>query len=365
MKKAIAVLLSVSMILGLAACGGDSGQTTSPSTSAKTESAAPAESKDTTEASGGLEGTYSFNIGSSSTAGSTTSNVFEAVQADISEASGGKMQMTYYGSSSLGTDSEMLTECQNGNLPMVIVTTASLTSFIPEMGIFDMPCTATSMEQFAALFENAEFMEKLQTWFAAAGLRLVAWDTSASKLLASTEPVEKVADFQNLDMRTLNNKYQIAFWKGLGTNTIQIDASEIYLSMQQGLIDGVEFSMSGIQSRKINEVCKYVIETMDMSQINMVVMSESVYESMSDGDKAWFDQYMAGVSKDFTAASAQDVEAGWTALEAANITCLRFNQTLFDEMKTVASETAWPLIREEVGDEVVDFYLKALEAVSK
>lgn len=363
MKKMLALLLSGIMVCGLAGCGGQETESTSAGENNATESAASGEN--TSSPAGGLEGTYSFNVGSSSTAGSTTSNLFEAIQSEIGEISGGKMEMTYYGSSALGTDSEMLTECQNGNLPLVIVTTASLTSYIPEMGVFDMPCTATSMAEFTALFEDEEFMNTMQSWFTEAGLRLVAWDTSASKLLASTQPVETVADFQNMDMRTLNNRYQIAFWDGLGANTIQIDASEIYLSLQQGLIDGVEFSMSGILSRNINEVCGYVIETMDLSQINMVVMSDAVYQSMSDADKAWFDEYMAGVTDEFTANSAEDEANGWAQLEEDGVTCVRFNQTLFDEMRQIAEETCWPLVREDVGDEVVDSFLAALERVAQ
>lgn len=359
MKKLISLFLALVMVVSAAACGSSDAGTTAANETKAAETTAAA-GGETAAATDGLEGSYSFNVGSSSTAGSTTSNVFEALQAEIKEASGGKMEMTYYGASSLGTDAEMLTECQNGNLPLVIVTTASLTSFIPEMGIFDMPCTVTAMDQFSTLFTNADFMAELQSWFSAAGLRLVAWDTSASKLLACTEEITAMDDFQGLDMRTLNNQYQISFWKGLGSNTIQIDASEIYLSMQQGLIDGVEFSMSGILSRNIPEVCNYVVETMDLSQINMVVMSDAVYQSMSDADKAWFDEYMLGVSETFTAASAADVENGWKQLEEAGVTCLRFNQELFDGMKSVAAETTWPLVREKIGDEVVDFYLNAL-----
>lgn len=359
MKKFMAGFLTLSLVMSFSACGNPQ----TKESSAEATSVNP-EFSSNAATSNILEQEYNFNIGSSSTAGSTTSNVFEAIQGEIGKASGGKMNVTYYGASALGTDSEMLTECQNGNLPLVIVTTASLTNYIPEMGIFDMPCTVSSMEQFTKLFNNAEFMEALQGWFSKAGLRLVAWDTSASKLLAATQNVQSIKDFSGMDLRTLNNRYQIAFWKGLGANTIQIDASEIYLSMQQGLIDGVEFSMSGILSRNIPEVCSYVIETMDLSQINMVVMSDTVYQSMTEADKAWFDQYMAKVSEDFTAASAKDVEAGWSQLESEDITCIRFQQSLFEEMKAVAEESCWPLIREELGDDVVDFYLDTLEGLT-
>ena len=69
------------------------------------------------QAAEGLTKEYSFNVGSSSTAGTTITKTFEAVQQEAPEVSDGKLSMTYFGASSLGTDKEMLTECIAGNLP--------------------------------------------------------------------------------------------------------------------------------------------------------------------------------------------------------------------------------------------------------
>ena len=83
MKKAVALLLAAAMLLP---CAGMKVQ-----------------------AAEGLSKEYSFNVGSSSTAGTTITKTFEAVQAEAPEVSGGKLKMTYFGASSLGTDKEMLT----------------------------------------------------------------------------------------------------------------------------------------------------------------------------------------------------------------------------------------------------------------
>lgn len=240
-KRVVSWILVLCTALALVGCGQNQN---SAASSGQGSGAGTAGSGD---GSGGLENSYSFNVGSSSTAGTTITKTFEAAQQKAQEESGGKLTMTYYGASSLGSDNEMLKECVAGNLPIVVMTTASITGTVPELAVFDMHCAFSSMDTLSAMMEDEEFLAMVQGWFEKAGLKLIAWETQSSKLLASTKEVNTIDDFKGYDMRTLSNKYHIDFWQAVGANTIQIDASELYLSVQQGLINGIEMNMASIQ----------------------------------------------------------------------------------------------------------------------
>lgn len=363
-KQIVSAVLAAAMVFSLAACGGDSKETAAVTTAASAETtAAAAEESKAEEAADGLSKEYSFNVGSSSTAGTTITKTFEKVQAEAPEVSGGKLKMDYFGASSLGSDKEMLTECMAGNLPIVVMTTASMTGSVPELALFDMHCAFSSMDTLSQLMEDPGFMAEVQGWFEKAGLKLIAWETQSSKLLASTTAIESISDFQGYDMRTLSNKYHIAFWQAVGANTIQIDASELYLSVQQGLIQGIEMNMASILSRKLPEVCPYVVETMDLPHMTMAVMSLDVYNSMTPEDQAWFDNYVASVNETFNSIAVEDNAGGWKTCEDGGATPMYFNEQLFADMKAIAEESSWKLVREELGDEIVDTYLGYIEAI--
>ena len=343
MKKLFALLLASAMIM----CG-FSNQSTLAADAPKAE----------------LEGKYQFIIGSSSNAGSTDCNVFEKFAEDITNETDGKMNVQFYGASALGSDKEMITAMSEGTITMVTATSAQFSGLVPEIAILDIPNAVKNMSDVAALFSDEEFMETCQGWFEKAGLRLVAWDTTLSKVMASTKEIQSVADFAGYDMRTLNNKYQIAYWAGLGTNTIQIDASELYLSLQQGLIDGLEMSVNGIRTRNLYEVANYIVDTLDYTQFKLLVMNLDAYNAMTDADKEWFDNRMKELSAEYCAESAKDMEADWKFMEESGCVCLRGNDQLFDEMRAVAEEKVWPMIREDIGDEVVDFFFDSIKRVT-
>lgn len=364
MKRKAAMLLAVCLMLALAGCANSQvPQSTAEARSASsgggaTESGGQAETGGTE-----LDGEYSFHVGSSSTAGTTITKTFEQVQSEAPERSGGKLAMNYFGSSSLGSDKEMLQECVAGNLPIVVMTTASITGTVPELALFDMHCAFSSMDTLTALMEDEEFLDMVQGWFEKAGLKLIAWETQSSKLLASTKEVNRIEDFKGYDMRTLSNKYHIAFWQAVGANTIQIDASELYLSVQQGLINGIEMNMASILSRKLTEVCGYVQETMILPHMTMAVMNLDQYNKMSEGDRAWFDAYMKQVNEQFNSIGAKDNADGWKEVEEAGAVSKKFDQALFDDLRAVAETSSWAQIRQDIGDEIVDAYLSKIAEI--
>lgn len=361
MKKTLAIVLAMIMAMSVVACGGSNDPTT---TAAPTSQAAPTTEAPTQPATG-LEGSYNFIIGSSSNAGSTDCNVFEKFASDVNAETDGKMNVTFYGASALGSDKEMITAMQEGTVTMVTATSAQFSSLVPEIAILDIPNAVKDMNDVALLFQDEEFMATAQKWFEKAGLRLVAWDTTLSKVMSSNKEIKTVADFAGYDMRTLNNKYQIAYWAGLGANTIQIDASELYLSLQQGLIDGLEMSPNGIRTRNLNEVAPYVVETMDYTQFKLLVMNLDAYNSMTENDKAWFDNRMVALSDEYCKTSAADMEQDWKLMADAGAICIRYNDSLFEEMRAVAEEKVWPMIKADIGEEVFNFFFTSLEKVKK
>lgn len=350
LKKIAALVLVAAMVLSLAACGKSSGGDKAESSGDGSSTAA-------------LEGSYSFIVGSSSTQGTTITKTFEHAQELASQESGGKLNMTYYGASQLGTDGELLQSCLAGDVPIVVMTTASLTKAVPELALFDMHCAFSSMDTLTALMTDPDFGPKIQSWFEKAGLKLIAWESQSSKLLASTKEIHDISDFAGYDMRTLDNKYHMAFWRAVGANTVQIDASELYLSVQQGLIDGIEMNMASILSRQLTEVCDYVVETMDLPHMSVAVMNLDAYNSMTENDRKWFDDFMSGINDYFNQTGKEDNENGWTTVEENGATAIRFNQTLFDQMQAIAKDSSWALVRQDLGDELVDSYLDAINNI--
>lgn len=47
-------------------------------------------------------------------------------------------------------------------------------------------------------------------------------------------------------MRVMDNQYQIKFWSDMGCNTTPVPGSELYMSLQNGLVDSQENALDTV-----------------------------------------------------------------------------------------------------------------------
>ena len=125
-------------------------------------------------------------------------------------------------------------------------------------------------------------------------------------------------------MRTLAAKVQIATWDAFGAMTTQIDASELYTSLQQGTIDAQDNPLHEIVSRKLYEVQPYVSMTDATYTPFFMAISQKRWDSLDDAQKALVKE-----------AAAVGRKAQLEATDAAQATA---KQTLIDNGVTIVED---------------------------
>jgi TRAP-type C4-dicarboxylate transport system substrate-binding protein len=243
------------------------------------------------------------------------------------------------------------------------MTTASLTTAVPELALFDMYCAIPSTEVFVGMLKEPAFMEKFQGWFEKAGLHLILVCPSNNKYMATTKKINSIDDFKGFTMRTLANNYHITFWKAVGANTAQITAPELYLAIKQGLVQGLEMDLHGFISFNVHEVAKYFVDARLLRHTTVGVMNLDAWNSISAEDKAWFNEFLDGAKQYYAKLGLEDDEHSWEAAKAASIERVGFDQKLFDDLKAVAEKSVWKLVREKLGDKIVDDFLADISKI--
>ena len=86
--------------------------------------------------------------------------------------------------------------------------------------------------------------------------------------------VQKVEDFKGLKIRVM--PLYIPFMKALGASPVTIPPTEIYTSMERGVVDGFMWPRSGMISWGLQEVTKYVVEpgVFQMEPATMINMNK-------------------------------------------------------------------------------------------
>lgn len=255
----------------LTACGGGTSST------ATTAAAAAADSGD---ASGEVE---EINLVFSHINAETHTwhKMAEKFKELLEEKSGGKITVTIYPNSQLGTEIETIQSAIAGMGDCDIVLTGeSMQTYAEELGILGMPYAITSDEHMDAVL-NGEVGEELEQLLLNTGLRSLGAIKRGPRNVTSNKEIHTPDDLQGFIIRTPETAMTMAAFQAMGAKPTPMAFSEIFTSLQQGVIDGQENPLANIYDGSLYEVQKYVIETEHLRAWVYFCISEARFQSFS------------------------------------------------------------------------------------
>ena len=208
---------------------------------------------------------------------------------------------------------------------------------------------------------DSAFFDTMDKIYADAGIKLLGFADQGFRTLTTNKKVETLADFNGQKIRTMENPNHVEFWKSLGANPTPMAFGEVYIALQQGAIDGQENPYEVIAANKLYEQQKYVINTNHILHTLTLISNLELYNTLSPEDQKIFDEAVAE-AKVF-ARQQTDARLADRAkiITDAGSQILDITPELRAQMQEKAQST-YALIRANVGDELVDELLNAVEA---
>lgn len=348
-KKILA--LSIATALFLSACGGSS--STAPST---TE---PAPSQSTTEATGDSQvvttSTDKVTIIWSHNASELTAGHKAAVKfKELVEArSGGNISVEIYPNGDLGSVPENDQALREGTVQINSGTSGGLVDM--SLSYFDAPNLVTSEANAMEVFgRGTELRLETEKRYEALGMKVLSFVPMGFRVTSSNRAVRSYEELKGLKIRTLENPVPIAYWKAWGANPTPIAFSELYIALQQGLVEAQENAYDTIVSSKLYEQQKYVINTNHVLMWGGVYMNLDFYNSLPEDyrqliDGIWtneLDQYTYDLCMEANNTAKQTlIDAGLEIIDLPEEDLIKMRKE---------ATAAYDLIRQTAGDEIVD-----------
>jgi tripartite ATP-independent transporter DctP family solute receptor len=196
----------------------------------------------------------------------------------IEERSQGRIFVNVHEAGSLGSDREMIEGMQNGSVDVFIGVSASYVPYAKRLGVFDLP-NAFSNLAVARKVMDSEIVDTLQPDFEKAGFKMFGFSDAGFRQATSNRLLQKIEDFKGFKIRTMETPNHLAYWAALGASPTPMDFSEVYISLQQGAIDGQENPYDLIVANKIYETQKYITETNHVLHNLTMIMSKVRFDS--------------------------------------------------------------------------------------
>jgi len=197
----------------------------------------------------------------------------------------GRIEVQVAPAAQLGDDAAMVTALRTGALDLSANSQGAVANAVPEYAAFGMPFLFSSPAAAFKVLDGA-LGKELADKSAEKGLILLGtWDNGIRQMTNSKRPITKVEDMKGLKMRVPPDATLVDIMKALGAESQQIKFAELYVALQQGVVDGQENPLVNIHASKIYEVQKYLALTNHQFQMTPFLMSKRSWDKLSDADK--------------------------------------------------------------------------------
>ena len=172
-------------------------------------------------------------------------------------------------------------QLSNGTLPIVILSTATYTNFVPGFNIISVPYMFDDQAQLLK-YLHSDIAKELFNRVNLMGITVVGkWTRSFREITNSKRPITKPKDFRGIVVRVPNNPLYVEFFTACGAITKPMDVSGVYDALQKKYIDGQDNPIDVALSNKFYEVQKYVSFTNHMADVWLVGINTKFFKKLS------------------------------------------------------------------------------------
>jgi len=197
----------------------------------------------------------------------------------------GRIEIQVAHSAQLGDDAAMITALRSGTLDFSANSQGAISTVIPEFSALGMPFLFSDVQKAWAVMDGPIGKELADKSSSKGMVLLGLWDNGIRQMSNSKRPIKVPGDMKGLKMRTPPDAVTVDIMNALGADPQQIKFSELYVALQQGVVDGQENPLTNIASAKLYEVQKYISLSGHKYESTPFLMSKRTWDKLSVADQ--------------------------------------------------------------------------------
>ena len=209
----------------------------------------------------------------------------------LAELSGGKIKVTHHHSGALGGEREVGQNVQLGTVDFSPMTTAPLSTLVPEMSVFQLPYIFRDYQHVYAALDGSDVIRNYYgPVLEKKGLKLIGFFAAGYRGIYGHYPINSLADVKGKKIRVQEDKILVATFKALGMISTPIAFPEVATALQTKVIDFAEGGINTYYHNKFYDIVKNVADVRHTHQAVALIMSKSSWEKTdAAGQKAIMD----------------------------------------------------------------------------
>ncbi|WP_276881860.1 TRAP transporter substrate-binding protein [Anaerococcus tetradius] len=207
----------------------------------------------------------------------------------IEKETEGRYNVQLYDSGRLGGEKQLFDYTRSGIIEITAVGTV-MWSEIDMMATPDFPFIFRDVKHARKVYEGeigdeiAKYLEDREP------LKFMAWAPNGARVFSSSKDLKSIDDFKGQKLRMPNNPIHVKLAEALGANVVIMDMSEVFTSLEQGVIEGQDNPLSTFRQEGWYTVSKDIYDTNHMVSSIEMLGNKEFLESLPEKDRAVFEK---------------------------------------------------------------------------
>ncbi|MCI1931539.1 MAG: DctP family TRAP transporter solute-binding subunit [Clostridia bacterium] len=275
MKKALGLVLAVSMALSLAACGG----------SATTSSPANSTAENTTTSSGGKTSAADGKVIKMALANPNpvgdVKDLASIKFADLAkEKSNGRIDITVYSGGQLGDSRDTIEGLKLGTNEIVIESIGTLDAYTTLANIDGVPYLYRDYDHYSKVMFGDIGKEIKETVGKEGGFKLLGGMYRGARECTSKKKFTTPEELKGLKIRVPNQQIYIDTWQTLGASPTPLALTETFTALQQNTVEAQENATIESYGFGFYDVCPYLIKTNHVYSTDVFIFDRDYFNNL-------------------------------------------------------------------------------------
>ncbi|MFA6507023.1 MAG: sialic acid TRAP transporter substrate-binding protein SiaP [Treponemataceae bacterium] len=228
----------------------------------------------------------------------------------VSEKTGGKFTITEFPAGQLGSEKDLSDGLVNGVLEMAIIGPGEIGKRYKPVLIFDGPFIFRDFSHAEKVLSGDIGKELWGGLEKQTGLMNLTTLYYGTRYVTSKKAIKTPEDMKGMKLRAPDMPLSVANAKAMGANPTPMALAEVYLALQQNVVDGQENPIPTIYTQKFYEVQSHISLTGHVLQLTPVFISKKKFDALPAAYQKALLESIAAVAPTINKAVA-DAESKW------------------------------------------------------
>lgn len=192
------------------------------------------------------------------------------------------LEIEVFPNSTLGADTDRFTTLQAGDIDMDIQGPSALAATHAPVGVLDVAYAVDGADHLFEFWDSETSADLRSGFEEETGAKILEPLFFGMRHFTANEPIRSPEDLEGLRMRFPDSPVYLENAKALGANATALSFEEIFLGLQQGIIDGQENPIPIIEANSYDEVQSHVSLSGHQTGGQLVIVNQETFDGLSE-----------------------------------------------------------------------------------